>query len=639
MPQTLINQDLLVSGTINATVGTFIDSLTVSGIPVNIGTVSTIDDINSISTGSITIDGADGNTVLTVGQVITVSGHRDEFVTASGFLQDQIVDASSDVSSVNAITGAVLIAGSDGLTIDNTSQTVTVQGFYTEFVNASGTLDSQIDSDIVTHAAIPSAHHEKYTDAEAISALEPTTSALAASGVATDANIVSVSGHLQGEIDAVGPSPVTLQEAYDNGDGTITTDTIIGPFEVTGSGIFTGDLTVNTDTLYVDSANGRVGVGTTNPNVELEVRGDAIFDNNDDSANSIAIDSGSSSANRSVLVFRDRGTAIWSWRKDTDNDFKLISEISPNPIPITVESAGSAAQTNALTIDSGGFVGLGTITPTQKLQVLGSGIVEGKLTVGSSSTLGADDLHVFSDDSGGAQFRLEGDDEDYIRMNSGGSGFLATQILTSRPSLRVVISGTSGPATSTAVRFETLSTRLFNDDREVVRIQNDRLGIRTTGPTEALHVVGSGIFTGGVTVSGLPVHVSTGFNNPAALPQMGSVYLEAPVAGDQIMLFYVDSAQGSAIFERTTAVISGTIAASGIPYVDWNIQAGGTFGNSTEEVFSTAKTTTNDTTGDTFTSFDEDTIGQGNDRWCWLQIVEASGVDTFMMSAWNRITI
>jgi len=39
---------------------------------------------------------------------------------------------------------------------------------------------------------------------------------------------------------------------------------------------FTGDLTVDTDTLYVDSANNRVGIGNASPTQALDVTGDII---------------------------------------------------------------------------------------------------------------------------------------------------------------------------------------------------------------------------------------------------------------------------------------------------------------------------------------------------------------------------
>ncbi len=191
--------------------------------------------------------GADGITVTSGVSVDTLTGFRTEFVNASGTLQSSI-DAveGSDVDSVNALIGDIVVVGkgevgvtvegqnivvsgtdhatdtdtdtisnalvgTDGVTVISgvpTSSETTISGFRTEFVNASGTLSTQITDDIATHTAITDAHHAKYTDAEAIIALEPTTSNLAASGVATDAAVVvnttlitTTSGHLQSEID------------------------------------------------------------------------------------------------------------------------------------------------------------------------------------------------------------------------------------------------------------------------------------------------------------------------------------------------------------------------------------------------------------------------------------------------------
>jgi len=136
--------------------------------------------------------GADGITVTSGVDTDTITGFQTEFVNASGTLSTQITD---DIATHTAIASAHHAKYTDAEAV-----TATESARFT----MSGTLSTEIDDDITTHAAIANAHHDKYTDAEAISALEPTTSALAASGVATDANIVSVSGHLQSEIDAGG---------------------------------------------------------------------------------------------------------------------------------------------------------------------------------------------------------------------------------------------------------------------------------------------------------------------------------------------------------------------------------------------------------------------------------------------------
>lgn len=236
--------NLTSAGDVSAATGQFADSLTVSGVPVDItggGGGGGVSDINA-ETGSITLDGSDGNTAITSPSTITIQGFRPEFVNASGSLQSQIDNLDS-------------IYATDA-----------------ELTSVSGHLSTEIDTDIATHAADSSAHHTRYADAEAITALEPTTSALAASGVATDAavaanttlitttsghlqsqidsldstyatdaELTSVSGHLQTQIDGI-DSSVTLQDAYDNGDGTIVSTSgkpLDSTFVASVSGSFT----------------------------------------------------------------------------------------------------------------------------------------------------------------------------------------------------------------------------------------------------------------------------------------------------------------------------------------------------------------------------------------------------------------
>lgn len=87
--------------------GSFSQSLTVSGVPVVTGTVtgdgSNIDDINGISSGSITIQGAGNVDTATVGNTITVSGSQEfparsnlSFTTAS-------ISSKGGVQQVNQI--------------------------------------------------------------------------------------------------------------------------------------------------------------------------------------------------------------------------------------------------------------------------------------------------------------------------------------------------------------------------------------------------------------------------------------------------------------------------------------------------------------------------------------------------------
>lgn len=92
-------------GDLNANTGVFSESVTVSGIPVSL----------------VSPD-------ITSAEVVTISGH----------LQTQI-------DSFEAVDAANALVGTDGITVISGSNVTTVSGFRTEFVSASGSLQSQIN--------------------------------------------------------------------------------------------------------------------------------------------------------------------------------------------------------------------------------------------------------------------------------------------------------------------------------------------------------------------------------------------------------------------------------------------------------------------------------------------------------------
>jgi len=222
MVNRLFNTDITVSGVVYATTGTFATSLTISGSPVLISA-----DFNTLNSKIVTTSGylqsqigapdkalvgADGVTVTSGINVVTISGFRSEFVLASGSLQTQInatvapkaivgagtvtvtsgtntitisspqyvpqaiigSGAVSVISGTNTVTivdkaivggGTVTVtsgtstitvtapqyvptnlAGTDGITVLSGTPTVTVSGFRSEFVLASGSLQTQINT-------------------------------------------------------------------------------------------------------------------------------------------------------------------------------------------------------------------------------------------------------------------------------------------------------------------------------------------------------------------------------------------------------------------------------------------------------------------------------------------------------------
>lgn len=107
------------------------------------------------------ITGSDGITITSGTSTTDVAGFYSEFTSASGSLQSQIdaIDVDeADVSSLNSLQGDLIIEGADGITItDDAVDTITATGFRSEFVAASGSLQTQI-SDNTTLITTTSGH-------------------------------------------------------------------------------------------------------------------------------------------------------------------------------------------------------------------------------------------------------------------------------------------------------------------------------------------------------------------------------------------------------------------------------------------------------------------------------------------------
>ncbi|WMM94969.1 tail fiber protein [Pelagibacter phage HTVC168P] len=106
----------------------------------------------------------------------------------------------------------------------------------------------------------------------------------------------------------------------------------------------TGDLTVDTNTLYVDSTNNRVGIGTTSPGYNLVVK-------NNSGTSTIRVES---SDNYRIDIQATSGTGTIR----TTGSYPLVLNTN---------------QTERMRIDSSGNVGIGTSSPSNPLEIAGSG--------------------------------------------------------------------------------------------------------------------------------------------------------------------------------------------------------------------------------------------------------------------------
>jgi hypothetical protein len=163
-----------------------------------------------------------------------------------------------------------------------------------------------------------------------------------------------------------------------------------------------GNLAVDTDTLYVDAVNNRVGIGSTSPVVSLDVAGSAM-----------RVGSGVSTAEASLSVGEGRSGTGYAYidlvgdTTYTDYGFRIIrnnsgantsSEIVHRGTGqfniTTIEAAGlqlATSNTARLNILSGGNVGIRTTSPSYELDVAGniraSGSAAGIINNSTSPTL------------------------------------------------------------------------------------------------------------------------------------------------------------------------------------------------------------------------------------------------------------
>ena len=256
----------------------------------------------------------------------------------------------------------------------------------------------------------------------------------------------------------------------------------------------TGDLTVDTSTLKVDSTNNRVGIGTATPGAGYRLH---------------IVDSGNTvGTNTPLFLSSANGVATTSYGWDNlTSSYDYTFKVNGSTTAMTISNTGNlAVDTNTLYVDAtNNRVGVGTATPTQALNVNGITLIEGS-----------------------AQGNL-------IIQKTGTNGF----------SLFSNAAGTLGfydqSAGATRMAFDSSGNLAVDTNTLYVDAANNRVGVGTASPSSALTIVGEtkgieptvgttsyylGMSTTGVylgTASAKPIYFETGGTERMRLDASGNL--------------------------------------------------------------------------------------------------------------------
>jgi len=217
--------------------------------------------------------------------------------------------------------------------------------------------------------------------------------------------------------------------------------------DVTGAITGTGDLTIDTTTLHVDSTNDRVGIGTASPSTNLHVKGA------DGSAPKITLSEGTPES------------AIQSTASGTNSDLRLMTSVS-------------GSQTTKLIVDYAGNVGIGTTSPSSKLSVVEADSTNSAHIKMGTNTNQNTHLELENDGSADIRFGCFGSSANTFGNITANNGFIHT---TNDLSINAA-SSTGNVKIGTGA---TPSTKLF--------VKNDgNVGIGELTPLSRLHIEDTG---------------------------------------------------------------------------------------------------------------------------------------------------
>jgi len=330
-------------------------------------------------TGAATFD----NNVTIEGD-LTVNGTTTTIDTETLLVKDKnielaVVDTPSDLT---ADGGGITLKGSTDKTItwsDTTdawtsSEHVDIANGKEYRINGTKVLDATSLGSAVVSSSLTSvgtigtgvwqgtAIDATYLDSTVVTTSDTgtVTSTMLADGTIVDADI-SASAEIAVSKLADGAARQLLQTDA-AGTGVEWTDNvdIPGTLDVTGATTLDGDLTVDTNTLYVDSTNNRVAIGTTSPVVKFQILGS-------DAEDLFYLSTGNTAGNTFAQIRGDNeaGIRIRGGGSSEGGTIELgggLRDTNPGIIKFSTGTSGSS--TEKARIDSSGRLLVGTASST-----------------------------------------------------------------------------------------------------------------------------------------------------------------------------------------------------------------------------------------------------------------------------------
>jgi len=281
--------------------------------------------------------------------------------------------------------------------------------------------------------------------------------------------------------DAIAPDLIGDATPQLGGDLDLNSNDITGTgnINITGTATVSGDLTVDTDTLYVDSANNRVGIGETSPQKPLHIYNEDLSSGNVQ----LRIQTGGSgvgSGNKYAGLELYSGATEEGRLFTFNNDLFLQAPISGADMLLranggTIQFANKSGYGEAMRIDSSGNVGIGTSSPDGKLHIGGiSGSVSGivlETTEASGDTNSIDFHNLNGDLRMGIEFDASTADLNIVKRDR-------TKLVTFDESTGNVGIGTSSPQRNVHIHQPSASSSFIQLTNTVTGSASDSDGLR-----------------------------------------------------------------------------------------------------------------------------------------------------------------